>query len=168
MAWERLLPVMVASTAGCSLVLDFSETAIPKDAEIDGAASQAECEFGEPNDTAAAATVFAAGDVGPAGICGDGFDDHDFYRLTVPANTSVSVQINFISSASGDLDLKLYDKTGTTVLASSIGFANVEQITCPGASPMCLALAPDDYLFEVLPAIIGAKNRYDIAVTITP
>jgi hypothetical protein len=164
----RWIPLTACLLGGCSLVLDFSDSAIPIDATPDAAFSEAECTFGEPNDSAAAASVFAVTDVGPAAICADGFDDHDFYKVTIPANSAVTLTVSFISSATGDLDLRLYDKTGATVLARSSGFMNQETITCPGASPACTALAADDYIFEVFPAVLGAKNRYDIALTVTP
>ncbi|MBX3160739.1 MAG: PPC domain-containing protein [Deltaproteobacteria bacterium] len=164
------LLALATLAGGCSLVLDFSESAIPKDAGIDAPFSQEECDYKEPNDSAETAAVLVPGDVGPAAICSTGgTDDHDFYRVTVPANTaSVTFRITFVNRPTGDLDLRLLDKTGGTVLARSTGFGNFEEITCPGASPVCAALAPDDYVFEVFPALTGSVNRYDIALTITP
>jgi hypothetical protein len=159
--------------AGCSLILDFSDGAIPKDASIDSAFSQAECDFGEPNDSAAAATALAAG-TSSAAICSMGFDDHDFYKITVPAATAkLTVSASFLSSATGDLDLRLLSADGATVHSSSVGFGNTEQIVCPGASPACaLGATPPipegDYLLEVFPAVAGAQNRYDIAVELMP
>ena len=164
--------LVVALLPGCSLVLNFSDSEIPKDAQIDAPFNQAECDFGEPNNSAAAATPFLSSEIGPAGICTG--DDHDFYRFAVPPNTaSITISISFISSTTGDLDLRLTDKTGTTIHANSVGFGNVEKIVCPGASPFCaLGSTPpipaDDYVFEVFPAVPGAVNRYDIALTITP
>jgi hypothetical protein len=165
------LVVALSALAGCSLVLDFSNESIPVDAAIDAPFSQAECDYKEPNDTAETAAVLVAGDVGPAAICfgSGGSDERDFYKFTVPANTaSVSVKITFVNRPTGDLDLRLHDKTGATVLARSNGFGDVEEIVCPGGSPVCAALAPDDYVFEVFPALSGSVNRYDLAVTITP
>ncbi|HEU0037341.1 MAG TPA: PPC domain-containing protein [Kofleriaceae bacterium] len=157
----------VASASGCSLILDFSDSAVPGDATADSAFSQAECDYKEPNNAAAEAALLATTDVGPAAICAAGVDDHDFYKFTVPASTaSVSIAITFVNSPTGDLDLRLYDKTGATVLAQSRGFGDSETIACPSVA--CSALAPDDYIFEVFPALQGAQNRYDIALTITP
>ena len=165
---ERVLGCLAIGVLapGCSLILDFSDTAVPVDAAIDGPFTQIECDYKEPNDTAGAAALFDATEVGPAAICSD--DDRDFYKVTIPANASVEVRINFVNRASGDLDLRLYDRTGTTVLAQSRGFASEEKIVCPGAAPTCMMLPADDYIFEVFPAIAGAMNRYDIAVTIVP
>ena len=92
----------------------------------------------------------------------------------MPPNTkSITISISFISSTTGDLDLRLVDTTGTTIHASSFGFGNIEKIVCPGVSPLCtLGNTPPipaaDYVFEVFPAVPGATNRYDIALTITP
>jgi hypothetical protein len=160
----------VLAGSGCSLVLSFGNDQIPKDAEIDGPSTQEECDYKEPNDSADMAAPITELDVGPAGICSPtpGIDDHDFYKFTVPALTaSVTVRITF-ENRPGDLDLRLYDKTGATVLGRSSGIANGETIVCPAASPPCAMLAPDDYIFEVFPATAGTVNRYDIALTITP
>jgi len=54
------------------------------------------------------------------------------------------------------------------VLSRSSGFGDQETIVCPGQSPACPALAADDYVFEVFPALTGAVNSYTIAVTLTP
>lgn len=169
MTRERLACLVLCSASGCSLVLDFSESAATIDATIDGPASATECAYHEPNNTLAEAMVFAPTDVGPAGLCTvDGTDDHDFYRFTVPANTlSVEIKVTFVAQPSGDLDLKLYDKTGGSV-ATSRGFTGEEKIICPAASPLCPQLAADDYVFEVFPGLAGAQNRYDLSLIITP
>src|SRR5262245_48034077 len=96
----------IAPLAGCSLLLDFSESKIPKDASnLPYTAEQ--CELGEPNDTVGTATVLAgtasaAICAGPAGSA----DDHDFFKFTVPANTgSVAVRVTYTDRPAGDLDL---------------------------------------------------------------
>jgi hypothetical protein len=161
------LSLLLAGTTGCSLLLDFSEDAVPKDATPDSAFSQAECDFKEPNDSAAEAALLDVAEVGPGAVCerSAGVQDRDFYRFTVPAGTTtVTVSISFVSSATGDLDLRLYDATGATVLASSVGFGDTEQIVCPGPSPTCAALAEGDYLFEVFSPVAGGANRYDLSL----
>jgi hypothetical protein len=165
--------IAIASLAtGCSLILDFSDGAIPTDASIDSRFSQAECDFAEPNDSAASAMPLVSPTT--AAICASGSDDHDFYRVTVPAaTTQLTVTLNFITSATGDLDLRLLDVTGSTVHSSSVGFDNTEQIVCPGASPTCaLGATPPipegDYIIEVFPAVNGAQNRYDLTFVAMP
>ena len=166
-----LLAVALSALAGCSLTLDFSDKAIPKDATPDGPIPAAECAFQEPNDTAATAMTVTAGVTGPAAICAGSAgapDDQDYYRFSVPANTaSVVVQLDFASRPTGDLDLKLFNSDGTTQLAQSRGFGDSETITCPGASPTCAALAAGDYVFLVFPAVTGQTNEYNVTLTIT-
>jgi hypothetical protein len=164
-----LLPLLLVGTAGCSLFLDFSEGAIPEDATPDSPFSQAECEFKEPNDSVAEAVLLDVSEAGPGAVCerNVGVQDRDFYRFTVPAGTTtVTLRITFMSSATGDLDLRLYDATGSTVLASSVGFMDTEQIVCPGQSPTCAALAEGDYIFEVFSPVAGGANRYDISLAL--
>jgi len=80
----------------------------------------------------------------------------------------VTVKIMFTNRPTGDLDLRLYNKMGTTVLARSSGFGDEETIVCPAASPACAALVPDDYVFEVFPALSGSVNSYTFSVVLTP
>lgn len=168
MVREYVACLVFASLGGCSLVLDFSESAVPGDASIDAPYTQEECDFMEPNDSIEAAMVFTPADVGPAAICAGASEDRDFYKFTVPAGTaSVNVRITFENRPTGDLDLRISDLTGAPQ-GRSTGFGNEEIVACPGASPPCPALAEGDYVFEVFPAIEGSVNRYDIALTITP
>jgi hypothetical protein len=170
MAREFAASLLLLPVAGCSLILDFSDKAIPKDAQPDAPYSQAECDYKEPNDTAATAAAITPADTGPAAICAGDAADLDFYKITVPAmTTKVEIRIAYTYRPSGDVDLRLYDQTGATMLAQSTGFGNEEAIVCPGVSPRGLALvAPGDYVFEVLPGTDGSVNRYTIAVTFTP
>ncbi len=169
-----LLPAvgLFLPAVGCSWLLDFSDQAIPRDAHTDAPDApytQGECDYKEPNDSAATAAVITAGDTGPAAICAGDVADHDFYKFTVPAGTTkVEIRVNYTYRMTGDVDLRLFDKTGTTMRAQSNEFGNQELIVCPGAAPACAALAPDDYVFEVYPAIPGAVNDYTFAITITP
>jgi hypothetical protein len=157
--------ILVLLAPGCSLVLDFSDRAMPPgDAPYD----QAECNYKEPNDSLATAAVITPADLGPAAICAGDPADHDFYRFTVPPATArVALRVMYVYRPQGDLDLRLYDKAGTPV-ADSRSFRDEERIECPGATPPCNALAADDYVFEVLPATSGAVNRYTIELELRP
>jgi hypothetical protein len=170
MVRECSLPVCLAAmtlTTGCSLILDFSDSQIPIDAPPDTPYTQEQCMYKEPNDTVETAAPIDPSETGPAAICANDPEDTDFYKFTVPANTaSVQVRISFLTSPKGDLDLMLFDSTGT-MLAQSRGFFDVETITCP-TIPTCAALAPGDYIFQVLPGTAMATNPYTIALTITP
>ena len=169
----RLLALVALSSAsaGCSLILDFSSSAVPVDAEIDAPYTQEQCDFKEPNNTtdeAGANAVLTSGETGSAAICAGDPEDHDFYKLTVPAMTAkVEVKISFMNRPTGDLDLRLTNAAGM-MMAQSRGFGNDETIVCPAVSPACQALAAGDYFVEVFPAISGAVNTYDISLTITP
>ena len=164
MARELAASLLLLPVAGCSLVLDFSDRAIPIDAAVDGPAPPVGCDYKEPNETVATAAVIAPGDTGPAALCSA--TDHDFYKITVPAMTSqVAIRIAF-SQRSGDLDLRLTDKTGQTMLAASLGFGDEEAIVCPSSA--CAALAADDYVFEVFPVGAAASNPYTLALVLTP
>jgi len=169
-----LASTVLAFGGGCSLLLDFSDKAIPKDASIDAPDApytSDECAFKEPNDTVATAAPIVIAEVGPAAICAPdagGVEDHDFYKLNIPTGTtSVTFSINFIERPTGDLDLRLYD-SGANVIAQSRGFTGSETITCPGSSPPCAALTAGAYVFEVFPAVAGAVNNYNIALAMTP
>jgi len=155
--------------AGCSLVLDFSPSAVPVDAELDAPYVQAECDYKEPNDTVETAAVLTPADVGPAAICGGATDDRDFYKFTVPAMTAkVTVRVTFVNRPTGDLDLRITDTTGATTYGQSRGFGDEEFVVCPGASPACPMLAAGDYIFEVFPAVTGSVNRYELSLALTP
>lgn len=156
---------LAALASGCSLILDFSGESKPP---IDAPFTMAECEFKEPNETAATASALALTDVGPAAICPmGGTEDLDFYKITLPANSTVAFKITFVNSTTGDLDLRILDAQGTQ-LSASRGFDNDEEITCPAASPLCPSLAAGDYLLEVLGSNPSMANRYDITISVTP
>lgn len=154
--------------AGCSLILDFSDQAVPRDAGPDAPYSAEECAYKEPNESVAGAAAIAPGDAGPAAICAGAVEDHDYYRFTVPPGTTrVELRVDSVFRQGGDLDLKLYDPNAS-VLSESHTFTNQERITCPGNVPSCVALTAGDYVFEVFPATIGAVNRYTFALVFTP
>jgi hypothetical protein len=160
--------LLLVSAAGCSFVLDFSDHAIPRDAQADAPYTQAECDYQEPNDTIATAAPVTAADTGPAAICAGALEDHDFYRFTVPAMTArVEIRISTMYRDGGDLDLRLYRQGSPTPIARSTGFADDEVITCPSAPLMCPVLSAGDYVFEVYPARPGSVNRYTFSIALT-
>lgn len=168
MVRECLVGLVLVSATGCSLVLDFSSTAVPIDAQIDAPYTQEQCDYKEPNDSVATAASVTSADTGTAAICAGDVEDHDLYKFTVPPMTAkVVIKITFTNRPNGDLDLKLSDTTGM-MIAQSRGFGNEETITCPFSSPQCPTLAAGDYVFEVFPALAGAVNFYDFSLTLTP
>lgn len=165
---ECIAVLLAIPGAGCSLLLDFSDQAIPGDAAPDAPFSAEECAYKEPNNSVATAATITASDTGPAAICPGDTEDHDFYRFALPATaTRVEIRIDSVYRPGGDIDLLLYDSTGTTLLSQSHSFSDQERIVCPGSVPSCPTLAPGDYVFEVFPAVTGAVNRYTFALTIT-
>ena len=82
---RECLLVAVAPLAGCSLVLDFSDSAIPIDAPPDSPYTDEQCGYLEPNNSLAEASVVTSTETGPAAICAEDVEDRDFYRFTVPA-----------------------------------------------------------------------------------
>ena len=152
---------LLALIPGCSLVLDFSDKAIPKDAMIDAPYTADECTYKEPNDSIDTAQVITTTDTGPAAICAD--DPGDFYKFTVAGASSVTVAIQFTNRPGGDLDLELLDAAGTRVSISR-GFGDGETIMCPGAAPACVKLADGDYIMRVFPATTGSVNAYTFSL----
>lgn len=170
MVRECVAALLALPAVSCSWILDFSDSAIPKDAQVDAPYTQAECDYKEPNDTVATAAVITPADTGPAAICAGDVEDHDFYKFTVPAGTTkVAIRISTIYRPTGDLDLRLYDKTGTMTLSQSHNFSDDEVIICPDSSfpPKCGTLPANDYVFEVFP-VPPSVNSYTIALALTP
>jgi hypothetical protein len=158
--------LLLLPLAGCSLILDFSDEAIPVDALPDAPYSAAECQYAEPNDTIDTAVMITSADTGPAAICAGSVEDRDFYRITVPAMTRVEIRLEATFRPGGDLDLRFHDNDGLPQF--SMGFVDQERITCPGPGQptACPTLPAGDYVFEVFPAS-GSVNRYTFAVTLT-
>jgi hypothetical protein len=153
--------MLLALVPGCSLVLDFSNKAIPKDAMVDAPFTADECAYKEPNDSPDTAQVITTTDTGPAAICPD--DVGDYYKFTVAGASTVTISIQFTNRPGGDLDLELLDAMGTQVSISR-GFGDGETIMCPGAAPACAKLADGDYVMRVFPATTGAVNEYTFSL----
>jgi hypothetical protein len=161
-----VLGLALAGSGGCSLILDFSNKAIPVDAaplDADPA-----CAFDEPNNAATSAASVTTADTGPAAICpGVGStDDFDFYRFEVPANTSsVILQLAYQPRTNGDLALAIDDSTGAQ-LAMESDSSTTKTIVCPALDGSCGTLVAGTYLFEVSPLVPGNANDYSFSLTI--
>jgi hypothetical protein len=162
MVRECVALLLAAVVPGCSLVLDF-DSALPADAAIDAVYNQAECDFGEPNDTLAEAIEVSSGSAAICAAPAGSPEDHDFYRFTA-TGAAATIAITFTSRPGGDLDLKLYASDGT-MIAQSRGFGDGEQIMCPGTSPLCPMLTAGTHVLEVFPGVNGAVNNYSFSVT---
>ncbi len=154
--------VLATVSPACSLIVDFDQP-LPADAAIDAVYSKTECDFGEPNNTFAEASPVTSADTGPAAICAGGDEDHDFYSFTA-SSSPTTIAISFTQRPGGDLDMKLYDASGT-MIASSREFGSGEMLTCPGSSPACPTLtAGQVYTFEVFPGVANAVNNYTFSI----
>jgi hypothetical protein len=154
---------------GCSLILDFSDSAAPKDAAIpDAFYTAAECSYDEPNDTIDTAASVTVADTGPAAICptGTGSDDLDFYQFDVDDTaTVVTIQLAYTPRTDGDLDLTLFDSTGSVIATEADGAAT-KTITCPsGSGVVCPMLTAGTYTFEVSPDVPGDINVYTFSIS---
>jgi len=159
-----ILAIMSAGSSGCSLILNFSDSAIPKDAGPPDA--DPACSFDEPNDDATDAASITTADTGPAAICTkpDGAPDLDFYRFEVPDMTAtVTVQIVYQPAVNGDLALAITDPTGATI-ASESDSSTTKSITCPGAT--CGMLATGTYELEVAGLTPADTNEYTFSLTL--
>jgi|SRR5580704_4656991 hypothetical protein len=167
-AW--LCTIVGLALPGCSLILDFSDSAAPKDAAPpDAFYTAAECAYDEPDDTIDTAASVTTADMGPAAICptGTGMDDLDFYRFDVPDTASVvTIELMYVARPDGDLDLALYDDTESTI-ATVGGNQTTKTITCPSATGVvCPMLAAGTYTFEVSPDVPGNVNDYTFSISI--
>jgi hypothetical protein len=163
MVREYLLALAALSVGGCSALLDWSDEQIPKDA-YDLPYTPEQCTYLEPNDTLETAAVYDPAMPAGGAICKQDPVDHDFYKVTVPANTSVTFTLTFPEG--GDLDLRLYDAGGSQ-LAQSRDVTTMESITCPGDTNGCAQLAAGDYVVEVYPALDTGFNAYQLDVAVT-
>lgn len=162
MVRECVALLLAAVVPGCSLILDF-DSALPADAATDAVYNQAECDFGEPNDTLAEAVELSTGDGAICAAASGSPEDHDYYRFTA-TGAPATIAVTFTSRAGGDLDIKLYASDGT-MIAQSRGFGDGETIVCPGAAPLCPTLTAGSYVFEVFPGVNFSVNNYSFTVT---
>ncbi len=111
----------------------------------------------EPNNSAQTAPRIAAGRYDDLDVCADD-DNSDFYAVEISSAATLQIDA-FFSHAGGDIDMRLLDINGTTVLASAISSSDNEQIvrsiTQPGV-----------YTIEVYGFLGDVTNSYDLNVEI--
>jgi hypothetical protein len=155
---------LALSTAGCSLILDFSPGS---DADVgpanDGPDAGDPCELFEPNDALASPAQVAAGTY-RLGICPAG--DRDFLAFDLQANQDVTIQIDFVNEDSrGDLDMRLYAVIDSQVISVSEGFGEREMISHTAAGGD--QLPAGSYVIEVFPFANTIQNDYTFEMTIS-
>jgi hypothetical protein len=83
----------------------------------------------EQNDTAATARDLGSGDKNFQGLTIDATGDDDWFRWFASATGKLNVGVNFAQEPGRDVDLYLYDASGTKELSSSTQFFENEQVT---------------------------------------
>jgi len=149
-----------AATGGRYLVRVFGATAQVKNSyrltvAVTPNTSCANDSF-EPNDTVPQASTLAAG-TQSAKICPG---DSDWFKVAVNSGDTLTVDLTF-TNASGNIDLKLYDGSGQSLLGSSLGTTDNEHLSY-------VATASGNLLLQVLGVGGTVTNTYQIAVTVTP
>lgn len=163
--------VCALASSGCEVLLDFGvhADAGPADASpIDATLVPDPCTVLEPNDDVASAMQLTTGENRFAAICPT--TDVDFYKVSIVTGQSLDFKVLF-KNTNGDLDMQLYDATGTSVVAESRSFDDDEEVKCPndtGMAPSCPQLSAGDYVVKVFPAVPGKQNVYRLDVTIAP
>jgi hypothetical protein len=155
-------------TGGCSLILDFDESA-DAGPTIDGGVVDGPtgdggdpCAEFEPNNSLQTAASIEAGVYGPLGICPTG--DADFFSFTVDGAQDVLVQALFTNAPSMDLEMRMYDGTGQ-VIDRSETFDSNESIE--RSSAMGNILAAGSYFVEVFGFNNTDTNTYTLDLAIT-
>lgn len=155
-----LVAISASLIVGCTFILDFDDPPPPPDAAVADAIPAAACEFGEPNDTRAAAFPLDQVTAQTAGICTEG--DRDFYSIYVDDQAELTFEILFMQDgARGDLDMRLLDVDGN-IVARSLSTDADERIVCPGTSPACPQLVGGPYFIEIFGFADSTLNGYTI------
>jgi len=110
-----------------------------------------------PNTTCGAAAVVGSGDWFGLVVR---YANDDWYSVNVPAGQRITVTINF-TNAWGDIDMAMYDACGGSLVASSTGTGDSEQIDYEnpgGATDFKIHV----YLYS------DTRNYYDLHVVVAP
>jgi Bacterial pre-peptidase C-terminal domain len=156
---------------GCEVLLDFGVHADARPADApptDAMLVPDPCGVLEPDDNPAGAQLLTTGESRYAAICPA--NDIDYYKVHVATGQTLDFKILF-KNKNGDLDLQLYDSSGTSLVAESRSFDDDEEIKCPndsGMSPTCTMLSAGDYVVRVFAPVAGDTNVYRLGVTIAP
>lgn len=140
------LRVEIAPTGGAAALSYSLELVV-------SAADCPEDEF-EPNDTVVDADAVGPGAYSDLTVCAG---DEDWYRFELDAGERLDVAIGF-QSQYGDLDLELWDATGTTQLGSAGGEGSTESLSWTSQGPSTVAARVRGYQ--------GATNDYDLTVSV--
>ena len=106
----------------------------------------------EPNNSFMEAVVADRAAGAQLNTCGGA----DFYAVEVGAGKTLNARVSFVHD-SGDIDVRLYDRDGTTQLASSAGTDDNEEISH-------MVMEAGVYFINVY-GFLGANNTYTLSVT---
>jgi hypothetical protein len=153
------LALLALALGGCSLLLDFDDPVIPRDASVPDASPDG-ADFAEPNDTFDTAFVVGSGSKTGLAILPRG--DQDYFRFTLATPRDLILTVRF-TQAAGDLDLALYDAARQEV-ASSTGNDDDEQIVRTQA--MGNQLPAGDYFILVYGFDGQYTNQYQLDIEV--
>lgn len=111
----------------------------------------------EDNDDCSSAAAISSGDYGIRWVK---LNDPDWYRVTVPTNAMLDVEVDFIHSF-GDIDVTLHESCGGPALVSSTSATSDESI-------QYYNLGTTRDLFLHVSLIEDALNAYALLVSVTP
>ena len=162
-----LVGALLLALSGCTAILDFSEP-IDKsdggatfDASIEPDALNPACSTFEPNDAIADSKTITPMVVASA-TCSAA--DTDIFSFAVGAAQDVSISLTFTGNAGDDLNLRLLDGDGDTIVAAS-GNGNMEEITRSEA--LSTQLPEATYHIEVVPNVVTGVISYSINLAVT-
>ncbi|MDP6318087.1 MAG: hypothetical protein QF500_01700 [Candidatus Thalassarchaeaceae archaeon] len=100
---------------------------------------------GDAGNAAASATNISVPSTGGnyTGWVSSNWDQDDWYRIAVPVNHTIWAEVSWTNS-SADLDIYMYDSTGSSIIDYSTGSSNPESITANGTT-----VGGSDVIFRV-------------------
>lgn len=158
---SSVLSASAAAGAGASLFAEVSPAGVGAAAlsyALDLAVAESSCEDSdafEPNDSPATAPDLAPGTHADLVLCPGGAD---LYAVSLAAGERLDASLSF-DHAQGDLDLRLLDASGSTVLAASETTSSVETLSHLPDFPALV-------LLEVA-GFQGAGNAYALTLSLT-
>jgi len=114
----------------------------------------------ENNDSCSAARAMTAGSYSGLVVKRYASGDEDWYKVTVNNGQTLTITLSF-THAYGDIDLQLYNACGGSVIASSTGTGNSEQVTYTNSSGASATYYARVYLYN------DTRNTYSMTISIS-
>ncbi len=165
-----LSALLLGTSAGCSLLLDFSEKADAGSGEDANAIDAGPvgdggdpCTAYEPNDALAEAIAIEPGTYEPLAICPAG--DDDYFSFVVGDNQDMVVEALFSNQGgAGDLEMRLYNSSGEVVDRSETFNDNERIERSLAGSNQLLA---GTYIVQMYGFNDTTENTYSLVLTIS-